>query len=72
MTSFKDGPLAAFALALATTVGIVVMTCTGHAVPAELWALDTALVGGGLGITNPTSTSRVASDAADVDQAIGK
>ncbi len=74
LANIKDGPVLAFALAAIGVVGIVVAVCTGHTVPTELWALETAVVGGALGITNatPSSSSSSSSAPADpVDQAGG-
>ena len=79
ITSLKDGPVGAFALALVATIGVIVLVATNHPVPTELWALDTALIGGGLGITNPTSSSSSSAPASSssassssIDQAAGQ
>jgi hypothetical protein len=62
--NLKDGPLLAFGLAFVATVGIVVLAAISHPIPAELVALDAALVGGGLGITNPTTAAASSSSVA--------
>ena len=42
-----------FALALVNLVGVLVLLATKVAVPTELWASLTLLLGGGLGISSP-------------------
>ena len=66
LSKLKDGPVLAWILAAIATVGIIVLAAMRVTVPAELWALDTALIGGGLGITNPTGTVPAATS---IDQA---
>ena len=46
-----------FVLGGAGLVAVCVLVGLGHAVPAPLWALVTALFGGGLGITIPRSAT---------------
>lgn len=68
LNSVKDGPIGALVLAGVATIGIIVLSALGHPIPTELTVLDTALVGGALGISNPTSTAR-SPTSAPVDQA---
>ena len=74
LSTVKDGPLGAFALGFVGLVGIIVLAALGHPIPVELWALETAVVGGALGITNPNpppSSSSSSSSSDPIDQAGG-
>jgi ABC-type Fe3+ transport system substrate-binding protein len=71
LTSLKDGPVAAFILAGAGVVGAIVLTALNKTVPTELWALTSALLGGGLGITNPSASASTTTPVMPVDQAGG-
>ena len=53
-----------FALALVALVGVVVLLCLNKAVPTELWTALTLLLGGGLGISQPTSSAPVSTGPA--------
>ena len=48
------------ALAAAGLIGACVIAATGHAVPAELWTIDTVLVGAVAGVAVPLSASPIA------------
>lgn len=56
----KPEVLGAFIVGGIATVGAIVLSATGHPVPAELWTLAGAAFGGGLGLapgTSPTTTT---------------
>jgi hypothetical protein len=44
-------------LALVTLVGAIVLLALGKTVPVELWGALTLLLGGGLGIAQPTPST---------------
>lgn len=69
--TLKDGPVLAYMLAGVIAVGIVVAVCLGKMIPTELWALQTVVAGGALGITNGTARPAAAAPApvASIDQA---
>ena len=46
-----------FALCLVCLVGVIVLLVMNKAVPTELWAALTLLLGGGLGISSPVPAS---------------
>ncbi len=69
LSNVKDGPVLAFATGLVTVVGIVVLSATSKTVPTELWALASAAIGGGLGITNPSSSAS-STGASTVDELV--
>ena len=50
-------------LALVTLVGAIVLLALGKTVPVELWGALTLLLGGGLGIAQPTSSPSTVSPA---------
>lgn len=45
------------ALAAAGLIGACVIAATGHAVPAELWTIDTVLVGAVAGVAVPLAST---------------
>jgi len=47
------------ALAAAGLIGACVIAATGHAVPVELWTIDTVLVGAVAGVAVPQSSPKV-------------
>ena len=54
MMSLRNATVYVFALAGVALAGIIVLIATNKVVPTELWALTTALVSGGLGLSVPT------------------
>ena len=55
----KNSTTYVYALLAIVIVGIIVLSAVGKTVPAELYGFGAALLGGGLGITNPTTSTAV-------------